>query len=149
MLITVTIGLSSCFKDMKVIYADMQVEFQETVVRAPTAGKLYPLISVNNGVGVQTTRVNLVGPQRPTATEIKVSLDASNTTALDGTHFKLGNNGTVTIPANSSFGDLSIEILKAPAQAGKTVNLVLKLDGNSTDIKPSENYRYLGYAIKL
>jgi hypothetical protein len=144
------LGLSSCFETLDKTYdTDTVVEFSETVTLTPSAGKTYPLISVVNGVGERKSRVNLVGKQRSTDINVKFSVDKDNTTATEGTHFKLSNGGIVTVPANSSFGDCTIEILKAPAQAGKTVNVVLTLDGDGGDVKPNENYKKIGFAIKL
>ncbi len=143
-----TLFLTGCFEDINRTYnGPTLVEFNQAVITAPGVGVTYPLISVNRGVGVQTSRINLVGPQRANAETIKVSIDPA-TTATEGTHFKLVSNN-VTIPANESFGNCQIDILAAPAQAGKTVNVVLVLEGNGTDIKPNENFKKLGFTIRL
>lgn len=143
-----TLFLTGCFEDINKTYnGPTVVEFNQAVIAAPAVGATYPLVSVNRGVGLQTTRINLVGAQRPNAETIKVSIDPA-TTATDGTHFKIVTS-SVTIPANSSFGDFQIDILAAPAQAGKTVNVVLVLEGNGADIKPNENFKKLGFAIRL
>ena len=143
--------LTSCFEDIKKTFDGATVvEFNEAITRTPATGKTYPLIAVNNGAGVQiTTKVNLVGLQRASESAIKYSIDKTNSTAVEGVHFKLNDNGSFAIKANDSFGLPAVEILKAPAQTGVTVNLIIQLDGNGSDILPSENYKKLGYAIKL
>jgi hypothetical protein len=90
----------------------------------------------------------LVGPQKTTDQTIKVTVETATTSAVSGTHFKLVSDN-ITIPANTSFGEVKIEVLKVAPQAGKSVDLVVVLDGNGTDIKPSENFKKLGWNIKL
>jgi hypothetical protein len=143
------IGLTACFENPAKIYdGPSVVEFDAAVTTAPAAGRTYPLVTVANGAGKIKTRINLVGPQRPNAESIKVVVDTQNSTAVAGTHYRLTSE-TVSIPANTSFGELEIEILSVPAEAGKTVTLVLMLEGNGTEIKASENFKRLGWNIRL
>ncbi len=166
--LALTMMLSSCFKDNKVTFQGALVEFDETVIRAPIVGTLnYPAITVARTAGTVTTRVNLVGAHRSTDQTVRIVFDAEATAqavtalrtlnptanisaAVEGTHFRLGNNGNVVIPANSSFGSASIEIINvAPATAPATsVVFVIRLEGNDV-IKPSENYKRLGYRVTL
>jgi hypothetical protein len=149
-LLLLMLSLSSCFETIDKIYdTDTVVEFNETVTLTPAAGKTYPLISVVNGLGERKSKINLVGKQRSADVSVKFSVDKTNSTAVEGVHFKINNGGIATISANNSFGDCSIEILKAPAQTGQTVNLVLMLDGDGGDVKPSENFKRIGFAIRL
>ncbi|MFN4147670.1 MAG: DUF4843 domain-containing protein [Runella sp.] len=142
-------SLTSCFENPNLIYnGPTVVEFATAVTTAPAAGRTFPLLTVSNGAGIQRARLNLVGPQAPVDRSIRVVVDAPNTTAVAGTHFRLVNS-TVTIPANSSFGDVEIEILRVPAQTGASVNVVLLLEAISDDVKPSENFKRLGWTIRL
>jgi len=144
------LGLGACFENPSIVYdGNTLVEFDAAVNNAPAAGRTFPLISTTNGAGQLTPRINLVGPQRATESQIKVSVDPANTTAVEGTHFRILNNGSVGIPAQSSFGNVTLEILRAPAQVAGTVTLVLLLEGNGTDILPSENFKRIGYTIRL
>ena len=144
------LGLGGCFKAPDLAYNGATVvEFDAAVNNAPAAGRTFPLLSTTNGAGQLTTRVNLVGPQRSTESQIKVSVDAASTTAVAGTHFRILNNSSATIPAQSSFGTVTVEILSAPAQVAGTVTLVLLLEGNGSDILPSENFKRIGYTIRL
>lgn len=141
--------MTSCFKDNQPVFDSLYlVEFQDATVTAPALNKTFPILTVANGIGSQTKRVNLVGRQRTTEESIKFSVDPVETTAKEGVHYSL-EGGVVKIPANSSFGDCKINILKAPAAAGTSVLLVLVLEGNGNDVKPNENYKKLGFRINL
>ncbi len=143
-------GLSACFEKPNLSYSGPTVvEFDAAVTTAPAVGRTFPLIATTNGAGQLTTRVNLVGPQRATESVIKIGVDAAASTAVEGTHYRILNNKTATIPAQSSFGTVTIEILRVPAQANTTLTLVLLLEGNGTDILPSENFKRVGYNIRL
>ena len=135
----VALLFSSCIKeDVKVFTGDPVVEFDATVYNAVTAGYTYPILTRHAGygrpvvtaassnypvadptitrtIGMVKLRVNLVGAQRTTDEVInyRVITDAvpvaPNALAVSATHFTTGN--TVTIPANSSFGEITIFIL--------------------------------------
>ncbi|MVM34901.1 DUF4843 domain-containing protein [Spirosoma sp. HMF4905] len=147
----VLLAQTSCFKENDFLYNKKTVvEFQATVVTSFAVGKTYPLLPIKNGAGAQTTQVNLVGAQRNTDEVIKFSVDKDNTTAVEGVHYSL-NGGTFTIPAKSSFGSCSVNILTGAAPTGttQTVDLVLILEGNGSDITPNENYKKVGYRISF
>ncbi|QMW04137.1 DUF4843 domain-containing protein [Spirosoma foliorum] len=142
---------TSCFKENDFLFdSKTLVEFQATVVTSLAVGKTYPLLTTKNGAGTLITQVNLVGAQRAKDEVIKFSVDKDNTTAIEGVHYNL-KGGTFTIPAKSSFGDCTVEILTGAAPTGttKTVDLVLILEGNGSDITPNENYKKVGYRISF
>ena len=144
-----TAMMTSCFKENQPVFDSLYlVEFQDAIINAPALNKTFPILTVANGFGLQTRRVNLVGRQRTTEESIKFSIDAAETTAKEGVHYSL-EGGVVKIPANTSFGDCKINILKAPAAAGTSVILVLVLEGNGSEVKPNENYKKLGFRITL
>lgn len=143
------LALSACFKEPDFTFNEESfVEFQSTIVSTPAVGRTYPLIAVARGAGIRSQQVNLVGPQSATELPIKFVVD-SLTTAVAGTHYKLVGDGTFPIPANTSFGQCQIEILNPARDSGKTVDVILRLEGNGTNVKPSENYRRIGYRINL
>ncbi|NJN33636.1 MAG: DUF4843 domain-containing protein [Saprospiraceae bacterium] len=150
MIIFSSIVITSCFKEKDQIYdtEGTLVEFHTSTFTTPAAGRSYPLVAVARGAGLRTQRVNLVGPQRANPETIRFVVDTL-TTATAGVHFKLGNDGSFVIPANTSFENCSVEFLAAPRDSGKSVDLILRLEGNGSDIKPSENYRRIGYRISL
>ena len=121
MALVTSIMMSSCFKDNQPVFDSLYlVEFQDAVVTAPALNKTFPILSVANGAGLQTRRINLVGRQRETEESIKFSVDPVETTAKEGVHYSL--EGGV---------------------------LVLVLEGNGNDVKPNENYKKLGFRIAL
>jgi hypothetical protein len=147
-IISISFVFTSCFRDTKAVFDTLYyVEFQDAVILSPALTKTYPIQAVANGAGVLTRRINLVGRQKSAEETITFTVDPEST-AKEGVHFSL-DGGTAKIPANSSFGDVKVNILKAPAAAGTNVVLVLKLEGNGGDIKPNENYKKLGIRINL
>jgi hypothetical protein len=96
--------------------------------------------------GVFRLRVNLVGPQRPEATQISyIVVPSPETTAIAGTHYGT-LSGKVTIPANSSFGYVEIPILNPGVSSTTPADLVLELQGNDS-VKPSPKYDRIGIRI--
>jgi len=150
LIVLVLTSLSSCFKENKQLFDSMTlVEFQDAVVNANVSGKTFPLVATTNTVQTRILRINLVGAQRDKDEVIKFSIDPTESTAIVGTNYDLGGATSITIPAKSSFGELKVNILKAPAQAGKTAIVVFMLEGNGSDIKPNTNYKKVGYRITL
>lgn len=150
LLVIVLTSLSSCFKENRQLFDSMTlVEFQDAVVNSNALGKTFPLLTSTNVAQIKVLRINLVGAQRDKDETIKFSIDPTESTAIAGTNYDLAGVSSVTIPAKSSFGELKVNILRAPAQSGKTVNLVFVLEGNGNDIKANTNYRKVGYRITL
>ncbi|GAA4414761.1 hypothetical protein GCM10023187_44630 [Nibrella viscosa] len=145
-------GMTSCFEDLDKTFDEKTVvEFQTAITSTPAVGRTYPLISAGNSATAVTLtqRINLVGKQRSADETIKVSVDKENSTAVEGTHFTLANGGNVVIPANSSFGTVTVTVPRGTAAASvPAVNLVLVIEGNGRDILPSENYKRVGFSIR-
>ena len=138
-----------CFKEFdKTFNEKTVVEFQSTVVTSPAVGKTYPLISLINKDSIVNAQVNLVGVQRSSETTVTVSIDGTGSNAVENTHYKLPNGGKVVFPANTSIANFQFQTLKVPAAAGTTITLVFTLEATG-DILPSENYKKVGYSIKL
>lgn len=163
----VSLLLSSCIKeDIKTFQGDTVVEFDAAVFNSVTAGYTYPILTRAAGYGraVSTSldpnitrtstqvklRVNLVGPQRSTDEVLtyRVITDAvpvsPNALAVSGTHFTTGN--TFTIPANSSFGEITIFIQNTGVSSTTPREVHLELLGNVL-VKPSENYKKVAIRI--
>ncbi len=151
--------LNGCIKNELITYKDTKIEFDAAVWNANSAGILYPILTrvpaqgVVTGTGQPTLtrtsatvqlRVNLVGAQRSSATSFTYQVVAVETTAVAGTHFTTVT-GIGSIPANSSFGFISIDILNPGATSGSKV-LVLQLVDNA-DVKASFNYSKVGLSI--
>jgi hypothetical protein len=102
-------------------------------------------------------QVSMVGPQKNEAVEVgyyiaeqvyrdteanKLRIEQPDhenwvsleTTAVEGTDYNILDNGIITIPANSSFGPLNMELTPSDS---RSLFIVLE----ERDIKPSENYK--------
>jgi len=123
---------------------------------------------ITRTTGTMTIRVNLVGAiasvdrevgyklipistSVPTVSFRKKTPSCANYTltlsdAVEGTHFTVPTGKKITIPANSSFGFLTITILNAGATAGAARVIGLELD-ESGSLKPNVNYSRIALAI--
>jgi hypothetical protein len=64
--------------------------------------------------------------------------------AVQGTHFN--TTGTVTIPANSSFGEVEVQVLNPGVSSTISRDVVLEILATD-NVKPSENDKFLGFRI--
>ena len=116
-LAVITLFSTGCFEDLTGPYdGPSQVEFAQVGGGYSTA--------VAAGTGDITLRVNLIGPQ--VGTPITVGVTASGT-AVEGRDFTFPNGAEVTIPANSSFGDLTLNIPTGTVAAGASQTIDLEL----------------------
>lgn len=156
-------GLFSCVKNEEAIFTGAVVEFDATTWNANASGVTYPILTrvppfgrainttvdstLNKTRGTIKVRINLVGPQRATPTEITYQVvTGAVTTAVAGTHY-VALPGKVTIPANSSFGDIDLQLLNAPGTPPPaSVDLVLEITGGA-DVKVNPNYNKVGLRI--
>lgn len=114
------IVFSSCEKlNEPALVTDAQVGFEfsnATLMLDYIAGQDVPT----------TVSVMLIGPHQSTDITLNISVDPTST-AIEGTHFDLGAT-SVTIPANSSFGDFTvIGHAAAFTGGGQSANIVLAL----------------------
>jgi hypothetical protein len=102
--------------------------------------------------GTVKFRVNLMTAQLPNDQVIQYRVVATEkdatgadvtVTTATATHYT--TTGTFTIPANSSFGEVTVNILN-PGASATARDLVLELVGNA-QVKPSANYAKLGLRI--
>lgn len=174
--LTIVLFSSCIKNEVKTFDGDTVIEFDAAVLNtATTPYKYFVTTRVPvYGLTVSTTnsptqitrslstpvklRVNLVGrqfttdqvinyqvivpaPVPPDTTPVPVS---PNMLAVSGTHYTTG--GTFTIPANSSFGEITITIVNPGASSTNPREVHLELVGNA-DIKPSENYKRIAIRI--
>lgn len=142
----IALATSSCFKDNRVTWQGAVLEFDQAVTTTPALGVNYPIITTTRGAVIRA-RINLVGAHRPNDEVITVAVDPVST-GREGVHFNMRNGGRVTIPANSSFGFLEVDVLNPPPAPGTNVVFVFNIQGNE-NLKPSENYRRLGFRLNL
>ncbi|MFY8024101.1 MAG: hypothetical protein ACOVNO_02065 [Sediminibacterium sp.] len=148
-----------CIKQNDLTFKGLQVEFDAASWNARGAGVTWPVLSrvppygmpvaaadplITRASGTIRFRVNLIGAQQSTAQTINYSVVAASTTAVSGTHFTIP--GTLTIPANSSFGEAVINVLNPGVSSATPVNLVLEVTGNST-IKAATELNKIGLVI--
>jgi hypothetical protein len=155
-----SLSLASCVKNEEPIYTGATIEFDATTWNANAVGVNYPILTrvppfaravntnvdpvLNKNSGTIAIRVNLVGPQRTTATEVTYKV-LPNSTAVAGTHY-VALPGTVTIPANSSFGDIQLQLLSTAPTPPTSVDLILELTGGS-NVNVNPNYNRVGLRI--
>jgi len=137
------------------------------VTRQPLAGRAIlsadPFITRTSGTA--TFRVNLIGKQRGTASIVKynvvpvgpavgatvtygapVSGTLTTFDGVSGTHYTDPGGGVCTIPANSSFGTITIGIINGGVSLNTTALLSIELVSGG-DIAPSTNYSKIALAI--
>ena len=157
--IALAFALNGCIKNEDVIWTGSQIEFDAAIWNSNGAGLTYPILTRVPAQGTSTTssqptltrasgtvqlRVNLVGAQRSAATSFTYQVVGAESTAVAGTHYT-APSGTGTIPANSSFGIITIDILNPGASTGSKV-LVIQLT-DSPEAKVSVNYSKVGLSI--
>lgn len=154
--------LTSCIKNKETIFNDVAVELDAASWNANSAGVSYPILTrmpafgrasssantadstITRRSGTLRLRVNLVGAQRPENIEVNYEVVPGVTTAVAGVHYA-ALPGKVTIPANSSFGYIDVQILNPGATPG-TRDLVIRLTGGP-NITVSQNYNTVGLRI--
>lgn len=152
--------LTGCVKNELTTYtATGKVEWDATTWNANAAGLTYPMLvkvpvpgivtpasqpNLTRSTGTVSLRVNLVGAQSKTDTNFDYIVAASESTAVAGKHYA-AITGKGVIPANSSFGTVTVTILNPGAGTG-SVDLVLQLVDNAS-IAASVNYSKVGLRI--
>ncbi|WP_436517538.1 hypothetical protein [Ekhidna sp. To15] len=111
-----------------------QVAFART-----TATGLYLEEAATGDNDLDSLEVQLIGPQRSTATDVNFELDATANQAIEGVHIDfVTTGGTLTIPANASSGYIYFNVLSDNFSISDNINLVVNL--TSTDIKVAGNF---------
>ena len=164
----IAFAATSCIENEEIVFKGELVELDAATWNANTTGKDYPILSrvpgenrvlltsdpvISRTSGVIKLRVNLVGAHIDTDQEINYQVVpnesfVSGTTnaqpAVEGTHFRTGRK--LTIPANSSFGYIEVEILNPGTALDTQKLIVIELQGNDR-VKPSENEKRVGLMI--
>ncbi len=167
-----TVGLSSCIKNEDIVWNAAVAEWDLATYQSKATGLPFPVVArvptnfgravlaTGNAFGAPadpsltrsttstiTMRVNLVG--RPSATQqvLPVRANPNFSTAVEGTHYQLLDR-TCVIPKDSSYGYVRWQVINpgTPAPGTPAVRVVFELQANS-EIKPSENFKYLGWSI--
>lgn len=133
------LALSGCFDTIAGPYdGPLQVGFSQEINGRSIGGYS---ATVGEGTGTVTLSIELIGPQRSSDTVFPVTL-AEGSTATEGTHVSFPNGKTVTIPANSSFGTLSVNIPDGSLDAGATAAAVIEvMTSQDGAVIPAENWK--------
>jgi hypothetical protein len=143
-------SLVACNNELNKTFTSTLLEFDDAVLTTNATGRSFPIVSLVNSAtaGVtRTTRVNLVGPQKASDITVRVIVDPAYSTAAAAS-YTVANGGNVVIPANTSFGSLTLVTSKFTSSTAPIGNLVFILDSTSTDFKPSFNYRRIGFSFR-
>lgn len=120
---------ASCFEDPGteiLIDSGAVIEIEEAATSSGLdVAKSYEKALDGTGV-LDSIRVNLVGPQKSTPTNVSFTVDASST-AVSGFHYNLITTNTVVIPANESFGFIYFTVLDDNIAAGELWKLKINL----------------------
>lgn len=134
----------SCFKDYeeRYLFTDNRVELQDAVINSSPLS----LEPQNFDVGIVKYRVNMTGTQRSSDLKLPFRIVPEKTTAREEIDYKLPNGEFYTIPANSSFGWVEIEILEEGS--GKPNIEIELLPDEEQEIKVMDrNYHKIGFQI--
>jgi hypothetical protein len=114
-----------------------------TVLTAvPFASFSFPATVAAITTSASTCGTSVVYPaQTPAATAATLNVVGG----VAGVHYT-ALSGKLTIPANSSFGNLQIPLLAGAATAGRAVFIGIQLDSSGT-VLPSLNYRRIGIVV--
>jgi hypothetical protein len=151
----------SCVKNELPVFTAPVAEFDAASWNANAAGLSFPILTrvpgygrptaasdpllTRTSPGIKKFRVNLVGQQLPTETEVYVIMNSVTSTAVAGTHYRQFSQ-VVKIPANSSFGEVEVEVLN-PGVAGAARTLELILSSGTNGIKSNPNYNRIRLSI--
>jgi hypothetical protein len=153
--------LGSCVKNELPVFTAPVAEFDAASWNANAAGLNFPVLTrvpgygrpvaaadpllTRTSPGIKKFRVNLIGQQLPTESEVYVIHNNVTSTAVAGTHYK-SYSPVVKIPANSSFGEVEVEILN-PGVAGAARTLELILSTGTNGVKGNPNYNTIRLSI--
>lgn len=153
--------LGSCVKNELPVFTAPVAEFDAASWNANSAGLSFPILTrvpgygrptaasdpllTRNSPGIKKFRVNLIGQQLSTPTDVYVIMNSVTSTAVAGTHYKQFSQ-VVTIPANASFGEVEVEILN-PGTPGTPKDLELILSSGTNGIKSNPNYNKIRLRI--
>ncbi|EIM75946.1 hypothetical protein A3SI_11214 [Nitritalea halalkaliphila LW7] len=134
---------SGCIEDVeqtRVFRDQAQIEF-DAIATNPNL-----IRNTNQGVGLRSEQVNLIAPHFTVDQTLTFRVFADETTATEGVHYRLVNNGTFVIPAGESFGTAQVELLPVSGMTAP-VSLTIELVGNEA-VRAAANYRLLTFNIR-
>ena len=153
--------LGSCVKNELPVFTAPVAEFDAASWNANGAGLSFPILTrvpgygravassdpllTRTSIGIKKFRVNLIGQQLSTDTDVYVIMNSVTSTAVAGTHYKQFSP-VVKIPAKTSFGELEVEILN-PGVSGTPKDLELILSTGTNGVAGNPNYNKIRLRI--
>jgi hypothetical protein len=131
---TILVLFSACKKEYTIYDGPTVVEFSPAISSKSQGTTAAP--------GSDNVKVQLVGAQRATDLELNYIVDPSST-AVEGVNYTIPNKGKFTVPANSNFGFIKVNLIPGSIPSNTAANqkkLVLVLTG-STEVAASANYK--------
>lgn len=127
--------LTGCFKDYeeRYLFEENRIEFNDAVINSNASGKTFPILGpVPAANGKLVFRVNMTGKQSGHDIKLKFKVISEETTAVEGRDYRLPNGEEFIIPANSSFGQIEVDIL--PGGSGSPTIAIELLPTDDIDI---------------
>ena len=150
----------SCIKNRLTLWTGTQIELDAATWNSNAVGLAYPILTrvpaygeavnaTNSPTSLTRTtapfqlRINLVGPQSKTDIPVTYHVVDAESTAIGGVHYAAFSGSTV-IPANSSYGYITVTPLNPGATSGSRI-LVIEL--LNSGVKTNPNYSKVGLSI--
>lgn len=137
---------SGCFDDYeeRYLFTDNRVEFDAAVTTPNASGKTFPILDpLTIDSGTVSFRINMTGEQGDVDRKVDFRVVPEESSALEGKDYNLPNGSSITIPANSSFGYLELEVL--PVGSGSPIVVFELLE--TGDISVMDRYHRIGVQI--
>ncbi len=135
--------LTGCFKDFeeRYLFEENRLEFNDAVLNGNASGRTYPVLGPRPAAdGNLIFQINMTGKQTNHDRKFKFRVVADETTAVEGRDYQLLHGDEYTIPANSSFGQIEIEVLPDGSGSPTIVLELLPTD----DVKVMDRYHKIG-----
>lgn len=135
--------LTGCFKDYeeRYLFEENRIEFDDAVKNSNASGRTYPILGPRPAAdGKLVFQVNMTGRQASQDRKLKFRVVADETTAIEGRDYRLPHGDEYTIPANSSFGRIEVELLPDGSGSPTIVLELLPTD----EIKVMDRYHKIG-----
>jgi hypothetical protein len=142
--------LNACFSDpgtdIKLTNVAVVEIDQATTSGGADVSKSYSRVPGGPTLVKDSIRVNLVGPQRASDTNVSFAIDPTST-AVAGTHYSLISTGSIVIPAKKSFGFIYFNVRPQNINAGEIWKMKVNL--TTADVPVNANYATFTRSIRI
>jgi len=149
-LLVIPVLLDSCFSDpgtdIRLTNAAVIEINEATTAGGADVSKSYPRVPGGPVTLKDSIRVNLVGPQRSSDTNVSFVVDPTST-AVVGTHYNMISTGSIVIPANKSFGFIYFNVRPQNINAGEIWKLKINL--TAADVAISSLFNTFTRSIRI